>query len=254
MWCGKDKNIMPAQALQIITVIADIVLVIFLLYSLLRFRRKEKELAEKEKKIETTYQDVTNGALAKEKQLIDGAMNQANKILDVTTNQANQIIQGAQFISQNSMALLNQAVQKMVIETQNIGSISKITLEQALQKIVVDIQKEALDVSRNSVNSYSTSLKAVTTQSISDLQIIAKGLEVDLQKQISDFNQSLLPKLEKEVEEYKALRLKQSEQMVNKIIQKATQEIFGRIITLADHQNIMIESLERAKREGVFDQ
>jgi len=244
---------MPAQALEIVTVIADLALIFFLIYSQARIRRKEAEIAEKEKKMEENYQQVVEATLAKEKQVLDGAMNEAKKILEVTTEQANQIIQGAQFMSQNSIAILNQAVQKMVVETQNIGSTSKITLEQALQKIVVDIQKEALDASRSSVNSYSQSLKVVTTQSLNDLQIIAKGLEVDLQKQISDFNQSLLPKLEKEVEEYKELRIKQAEQMVNKIIQKATQEIFGRIITLNDHQNIMLESLERAKREGVFD-
>lgn len=244
---------MPALLLQIIAIAVDIVVITLLLYYLSSVRNREKALIEKEKTLESNYQKAMVDAMAKEKQVIDGAMNEANKILEVTTNQATQIIQGAQFMSQNSLAILTQAVQKMISQTQVIGDTTKITLEQALQKIVVDVQKEALDASRTSVNAYSQSLKVVTSQSLSDLQIIAKGLEVDLQKQISDFNQSLLPRLEKEVEEYKEMRLKQAEQMVNKVVQKASQEIFGRIITFNDHQNIMIESLERAKKEGVFD-
>ena len=244
---------MPAQILQVIAVAADLIIIAILLYYLASVRGREKILAEKEQKLDENYKQTMEQALVKEKQVIDGAMNEANKILEVTTNQATQIIQGAQFMSQNSIAVLTQAVQKMISQTQVIGDTTKITLEQALQKIVVDVQKEALEASRSSINTYSQSLKVVTTQSLSDLQIIAKGLEVDMQKQISDFNQSLLPRLEKEVEEYKEMRIKQAEQMVNKIIQKASQEIFGRIITFNDHQNIMIESLERAKKEGVFD-
>ena len=77
-----------------------------------------------------------------------------------------------------------------------------------------------------------------------------KKLEDLIEKQIH----GAYPQAEiKEVEEYKEIRIKQAEQLVNKIIQKASQEIFGRIITFNDHQNIMIESLERAKKEGVFD-
>src|SRR5258706_13989444 len=100
---------MPAQVLQIIGVAADLAIFIFVIVYLFRYRSREKELAEKEQKVENDYSKIVQEALAKEKQVLDGAMTEANKILEVTTHQADQIIQGAQYISQNSIAILDQA-------------------------------------------------------------------------------------------------------------------------------------------------
>ncbi len=244
---------MPDLPYQLINITASLSILWFLIYYFFKLRSKEKALEEKEKTIETSHRQIVDSSMAKEKQILDGAMTQASQILETTTQQASQIIAGAQYTSQNSKTILDQAIKNMVLELQNISSSTKLTTDQTLQKIIVDTHKETLDTSHNFLNSYSSTLKEVTKTSISDLQIVVKNLEVDLQKQISEFNQTLLPKLEKDVDEYKQLRLKQAEQTVNRIIQKASIEIFGKMISFTDHQDIMIKSLERAKKEGIFE-
>jgi hypothetical protein len=82
---------------------------------------------------------------------------------------------------------------------------------------------------------------------------MAKGLGVDLQKQIKDFHESLLPGLEKELEIYKQVRFKQADQTITEVVQKVAQEILNKSLTVSDHQAIMLEALEKAKKEGVFD-
>jgi len=63
----------------------------------------------------------------------------------------------------------------------------------------------------------------------------------------------LIPEIEKELETYKQQRMKSIDQTVMTIIQKASQEIFNKSLSAGDHQSIVIDALEKAKKEGVFD-
>lgn len=244
---------MPNLPYELINICTSFAILLFLVFYFIKFKSREKELEEKEKSIESNNRQIIDNTLTKERQILEGAMNQANQILEITTQQANQIISGAQYTSQNSKAILDQAINNMVAQLENISNTTKLNIDQSMQKIIADTHKETIDTSHNFLNSYSESLKEVTKTSLMDLEIVVKNLEVDLQKQITDFNQSLLPKLEKEVENYKELRMKQAENTINRIIQRASQEIFGKMISFNDHQDIMIKSLEKAKKEGIFD-
>ncbi len=244
---------MPALLFQFISVTTYVLIFFFVLYYIYNFRKKEKEVEKKEEINDRGYNQIIQDALEKERKILEQAMTQGQQILEVTTNQANQLIAGAQFISKNSIETLNQTIQKMEIEMQNIGSNSKITVNQAMQKIAVDLQKEALETSTDFIKNYDEALKQAVTHSLQDFQIISKGLEVNMQKQINDFNQILLTNLVKELDEYKKIRLKEAEQTITVVIQRASQEILGKLITLNDHQNLMIESLEKAKKEGIFN-
>lgn len=210
---------MLAQAFQIVTLIADVVIFIFVGYYLLEFRVKEKELDKKEEKIDTNYHQVVDNALSKER-----------KILEDATNEANVIITGAQYITTDS----------------------KKAVDHALEQMVVDINKESATTAQNFMTSYQTSLQQLANQSLAEYQNIMKGLEADLKKQVKDFHDSLLPDLKKELDEYKEVRMQQAEQLITAIIRKVSQEVLNKSISLEDHQALLIESLERAKKEGIF--
>ncbi len=74
-----------------------------------------------------------------------------------------------------------------------------------------------------------------------------------MRQQSKAIQESMLPALQKELEAYKAMRLKETEQTVQRIVQKASQEILNKSLSLDDHQNLVIQSLEKAKKEGVFE-
>lgn len=212
---------------QVLNIIANLAVFIFFAFYLLKIRGKEKELTKKENelekregKIDTSYHQVVDDALTKER-----------KILDDATREADQIITGAHYIKY----------------------ISKDTVHQALQKMTDDIKKEVADTAYYFKNSYSSSLKQLADSSLKDIQNVAKELEADLQKQIKEFSDNMLPNLEKQVEEYKQARIKQAEQTIINIIQESSQEILNKSMAPDDHQKLVIESLEKAKKKGLFD-
>ena len=250
---------LPALPFQLISLTADLAMLFFIGYYFLNLRVKEKELDKKEGKIDTEYHRVVDDALTKERTILDDASKEAGQILEQTTTEADKIIAGTQCISRETKDAVNQALKRMV----------------------ADIEKEAVDTAHSFINSYSVSLEQVVSQSLSNFKNItngfesdhqkqiadfqkilnqsltgfqysAKGLEVDLQKEIKDFHDTLLPNLEKELEEYKKARMKQAEQMITRVVQNVSQEILNKSISLEDHQKLVIESLEKAKKEGVF--
>lgn len=233
---------MPAQIFQIITLVTDVLMFIFVGYFFLVFRKRESELKEKENKSDTEYHRV-----------VDNALNKERRILDDATTEADKIISDARYVNRDTGEKVNQALVKMVTY----------------------IQKDAEDAANNFLGSYESTLKQLSLQSLSsyqeitrkmagDLQIfskelegsltsMARGLGEDLQKQIKMFHDSLLPGLEKELEVYKQMRFKQADQTITAVVQQVAQEILNKSITVSDHQAIMIEALEKAKKEGVFD-
>lgn len=251
---------MPILPLQVLTLIADIAIFAFVIYYFLKFHAKEKELEQKEGKADTEYHQVLNTALAKER-----------KILDDATNEASKVISEAHFENTQMQQAVNQALQKIVTDVQAMSQTSQQGVQAALQKAVADIQKDTALFTQNYSASFQASLAKLAQQSatefqnttntmhgdlqkaLQDFQVITKGLEMNLDHQIKDFHASLLPKLEKELETYKQSRMVEVEQMITHIIQTATQEVLNKTISMEDHKKLIIDALEKAKREGTFN-
>ena len=211
------------------------------------------EIDKREDKVDSDYREVVDNGMAREKQILDNAVNQSNQIMQIATHQANQILAGTQYISQTTKATLDTAMQRMVVDVSTVSSNSKMTLDQALQKIVIDVHAEAFNAGNAFTASYQASLKQITTLSLSGFQNVTSELELLLQQQIRDFRQNLLVNLEKEIETYKTAKMHRIEQASNGIVQKVAQEILNKSLSLEDHQNLVIKSLERAKKDGLFD-
>ena len=211
---------MPNLPIQLLTIAADIVIIVFAFYYLLRFRSKEKEVEKKEKKIDSNYHQIVDNALTKERRILDDA-----------TEEADQIIHNAKFLKDSTQEAVDLALQKMVSE----------------------IQKSSIDTAGKFMESYTSSLKTLAGTSLDDFQNVAKALEGDLQKQMKEFKESVLPNMEKEIEDYKKIRLKESEETISKIVEAASQEFFNKSITVEDHEKLLIDSLEKAKAKGAFD-
>jgi hypothetical protein len=209
-------NSLPIQVLSIVT---NLAILIIAGYYILKLKKKDEKLSRKEGRIDSSYRKIVTEALNKEKSILTNA-----------TDEADQIILDTELLKKSTEDAVNEALKKMVEE----------------------IQKESIATASSFMNEYSASLRELSTSSLTDFQNVAKGLEGDLQKQIKDFRENLLPNMEKEFAEYKLSRMKQAEETITEIIQKASLEIFNKSISIEDHHKLLIESLEKAKVEGVL--
>ena len=244
---------MPTLLFQVITVVFNLVIIVFVVFYLLSLRTKEKEIDRKIHKIDTDYDQVVGHSSTQQHQIVEGALNQSNQIMTVATHQANQILAGAQYLSQTTKATLDASLQQMVVTVQGVGANSKISLETALQKIITDVHKEAFDTGLTVTESYKASLKQVTDNSLSGFQNVTQELELDLQMQIKNFRQEVLANIEKEVETYKAAKIRRIDQASVVLVERVAQQVLNKSLTIEDHENLVLKSLDKAKKEGVFD-
>lgn len=210
---------LPTTVIQIVTILADLVIFVFVCYYLWELRAKEKLLDREKNETDSNYHHVVDDALAKER-----------KILEDAAFSSSQIIAGTKYVTSSSKESLDEAIQKMEgALTHELGSTSG------------EFSK-----------TYATSLQHLATQSLTDFQNVVKTMESDLQRQTKDFGATMLPSLEKELEEYKKLRLQQADRTITHVIQEVSQEILNKALPLDDHHQLLIEALEKAKKEGVF--
>lgn len=244
---------MPNLLYQAITLVFNALVAIFVVYYLFSLRSKEKDIDRREKKMGDDYRNVVDNGLTQERQILDNAVSQSNQMMQVATHQANQIISGSQYIAQNSKASIDNALQKLVVDVENVSQNSKIALDQALQKIVVDVHREAFDTGKEFSGNFDSALKHIAQTSLAGFQNVASELELDLQKQIREFRQTLLANIEKEVEVYKQNRIRRIDQASTVIVQKVAQDMLNKSLSLDDHEKILIDALEKAKHDGIFD-
>ncbi len=211
---------LPNTFFQLFTIAADVAIFGFIWYYLWDMQGKEKQVDEIRKKTDDNYHHVVDEALAKERKIIDDA-----------TKEASQIISQTEFLTNES----------------------KTTLDDALEKIEGQMEKDAGSTTHEFTKTYSSSLQKLAAESLKEFQTITKNMEVDLQKQTKDYRESLLPGLQKELEEYKAMRMQQAERTITHVIQEVAQDILNKSLSLEDHQKLLIEALEKAKKEGAFD-
>jgi hypothetical protein len=58
--------------------------------------------------------------------------------------------------------------------------------------------------------------------------------------------------MEKELEVYKAERLKKVDEKIFEILKDASTKAIGKSLSLEDHEDVVIKALEDAKRENVL--
>lgn len=244
---------MPNLLYQVFTVVFDLVILVFVGFYLLNLRKKEKDLDKRTVEADQDYDKVVGNSMAQQHNIVQGAVEQSNQMMSIATHQANQILQGAQYISQTTKATLDAAIGKMVVDVESVGQNSRIALDQALQKMVTDVHREAFDAGKKVTDDHETTLKQIASFSITGFQNVTNELELELQKEIRQFRQEVLANIEKEVAEYKDAKMRRVDQASIILVQRVSQEVLNKSLTVSDHENLVIRSLERAKKEGVFD-
>jgi len=213
--------------LSVVLPTANLMILVFLIYYFWRVQKRGKELELKENAldnkefgIDSSYHQIVGNSLSKER-----------KILDDATKEASSILTNAKYVSTSFKDEVNKALQKMVFDT----------------------QKETSSSSNEIVTKHQTYLNQIAGKSLDNFQNITKKFEVEMDNEMKSYRTNLLVNLQKEIESYKQQKIKEADKTVSTIIQKVSQKVLNKSIPLEDHQKLIIESLEKCLKEGIFD-
>lgn len=160
------------------------------------------------------------------------------------------------------------------------GQIEKI-IKSRINKLLEETEKKIDTIIDNTVSAYRTNISDFSKElkkEYSDLGNIRNEIEKEIiedvkkktdsileemskevTKQINSTSsflsrelQSKTKQLEKEIENYKRERIKEIDKKVYQVIERTSKEIFGRIIDISTHERLVLEALEKAKKENIL--
>lgn len=213
----------------LITVALSLLLiaVVTLYVSLLR---KYQELLEEKSKLQSIREGEVEKILAEARQ-------KAHQIVEEANVNASKIVQDAGFVN-----------------------------EELKGKMLAELERVSSEFFKN----YQGALKGAEAQALATITDISKNLGSEAAKQIEAMRQVLqaeiaraqqttkaaideaYKKVEEEIEAYRKSRLQKIDEQIYEVIKKVSQDVIGKAIEAQEHEEMVVKSLEEAKRQNIF--
>lgn len=199
--------------------------------------RKEHEFQEKERAAFREYENIIKKAHTDAALLLEKATATSRGLLAQTRTTNEHIVSDFDKVMQsiaqkqieainNDAALLKQGYQNKVTQMEH-------TIDQNTNHLITDAES-SLD---KQLESFTTTLMAHATKS---------------EQMMSQKTQEMLQKVEKELGEYKKSKMEKVDTEILGLIQRTYQEILGKSIPPNIQRELILEALEKSKKEGLF--
>lgn len=200
--------------------------------------QKEKVFEKKREGEFSDYQQVLTQAHIKAEQIMEQAAGEAAKMSrdsDVATNRIHQNIDTAyREIIEKNLKDLDSSSHEMLTTYQSYLQSLKTKYESELDTLVTTIQ---------------TTTQADFTNMQNNIKEKMIGSENGVSKKIADeFAATQI-----EINEYKKHKIQEVNKNIDKMILKIAESVLCQAIPLAQHQQLIVEALEKAQREGMFE-
>jgi vacuolar-type H+-ATPase subunit H len=121
-------------------------------------------------------------------------------------------------------------------------------LNQELDKLV---QSEVGEYKQR-IQSISNNIEDQVRSEAEDFKKVLEMETVDAQRVISEQMKEKYDTVEKQVEEYRQKKFKEIDEKAAEVLETAAKEVFGKLINLESHTDLIIAALEKAKKQNVI--
>lgn len=228
-----NTQLLPYILLAIILVLAYVV--VYLYY---KIQKQNRILSQPQENYGNTLE------------IIESAQKQANAIVEKAVESAKHILFETEYVKQDITKEMQDSLQKVAEETikmvQGRSTESEKEFRTVVDEIKTEFAKEAAkklegieEVTLSETNDFKEILRAETIKSQS---IIGKKIGEDFDA------------VQAELVEYKKQRMAEIDKNINSITKQVVEETLGQSITLPIQQDLVLASLENAKKVGLFKQ
>lgn len=97
-----------------------------------------------------------------------------------------------------------------------------------------------------------TKMREDTLSDFTQLQIEIRQKTIAADAGFSHQLEDTFTKTQVEIHEYKKKKFQEINQQMDAIVLRVIQEVTGQMIPVANHQQLIIQALEKAEKEGIF--
>lgn len=200
--------------------------------------RKEKKIEEKSMHVSQNYDQLVQEAKAKAKAIIDQAGMEAATILAQSQNTKLNLDMKSE---ETFKKITDEQMQLLRTNSEEYFRSYTSSLEEVKHHYASLLEQMLADI-RDS-----------TQKEIQELKAILKNQLTQSQGSVTKQMQDDFMKAQIEINEYKKHELERIDKSMNDLLIRVSEEILGKMIPIRDHQQLIIDSLEMAKKEGMFN-
>jgi vacuolar-type H+-ATPase subunit H len=200
--------------------------------------KREHEFQEKERSTFTQYEDI-----------IKRAHQEAAELLEKTTATSQQLVSQVRTTNDKLTSDFDRVLQQIAEKQIQAMNQQAEGLKKGYQQKVTNMET-AIDQNTKSI------LQNAESDFDKQLDTFAKSLLAHATKSeqaINNKTKELLDHSQAEIDAYKKEQLAKVDKAILELIQKTYQDILGKSIPASVHQEMILEALEKTKKEGVFD-
>lgn len=189
-------------------------------------------------------------AFQKNAGLLDEARNKAVKIIDDANNKALDIV--------NKVALSTDVVsENFNREISHISSSQIKEFEKATSDFIKLYSQILQDLKIKNIEVFQTTSKDIETNTMEEIKNFKESMQkltTLSQEEVKGKINSDYEAAKKEIEGYKKEELQRIDLGIYELLEKTAKLVLGKALSLSEHEDLIEESLEKAKKEGIFKQ
>lgn len=197
---------------------------------------------------ERDFQEKEHETFGQYKKVLDKAHAQARALLYTTSLASSEILTETKQTNEHVAEDLDKILQEMA--EKRIHNMKEVTeqFQKAYEQHLKNIQDKFQDQETNT-------LQATQDTVDKSLQAFSQSLSaktVGMQELIDKKTNEMLEQAELEIADYKSNRLRKIDVEINQLVQKTFQEVLRKSIPESIHEELIMEALEKAKKESVL--
>lgn len=177
--------------------------------------------------------------------LIQNSRGKAYEIIQDANKKAFEILKNAASVTDKSKSVLEKELEEVYKkQVEDLGITSNELLDD-YQKLLQDAKKDSL----NMVKNISKSIEMSALSEVQDFKEVLRQETLASQKVVAEKIEQEYNQIEEDVKEYKAQKLKEVEDSIYSLLKRVSEETIGKSLNLEQHEELVLEALEKAKRE-----
>jgi F0F1-type ATP synthase membrane subunit b/b' len=227
-------------------VLFDLLAAVFVLsMALITLAISYSKLAKRLSENQRRYEEMSSSFYQRESGMIEEARNKAQKIVEEASVRASQIIKEGKSLTEDSYRMLDASFSSLVKHQSEYFGKETEKFAQEYKTQLANLKQRILEISQKA----SKDIETDTLEGITDFENILEQETVKSQKIVGEKIEKEYQEVEKDISKYKDEMLRKVDEDIYKIVENISKMAIGRSLTLQDHENLILDALNKAKKD-----
>lgn len=218
--------------------IGSISLIVYVIVDLISLKQKEKSLQKEQAHIDQNDSEVITKAQA-----------EANDIIKKAVQKAEETLRESKIFRDDLVEELNKTIREVAENTLNRFKQESSIFDRQYQQLFSSIQEEYTRKTKLTIDT----MQKTATDELEDFKQILRNETISSQNIISTKIQEEFNLVLKDIQTYRTQKIQEINASAKDVTKKITEDLLGKALSLSEHEQLITQALESAKKEGMFN-